>query len=92
MLPIPRRRTDLAVSELAEGRETVLLDAKTEKVVSLNSTAAAIWYLCDGQRSLDDIVEEVASVWCEMDRAVLTQDVSRAVSFLQQHHLLDVGP
>jgi hypothetical protein len=55
----PRRRDDLVVGELNEGNETALLDVATAHVVSLNPTAAAIWYLCDGNRDAAAIAREL---------------------------------
>jgi len=86
--PIPSRRRELVVSDLEDGRETVFLDVTTDKVVSLNPTATAIWYLCDGQRTLDDIVDEVASARPDIQRETVSRDVERAIAMLQQHQLL----
>jgi hypothetical protein len=57
--PHPRRRDDLVVGELNQGNETALLDLATSHVVSLNPTAAAIWYLCDGNRDATAITQEL---------------------------------
>jgi hypothetical protein len=84
----PNRRKDLVVSDLEDGQETVFLDVATDKVVSLNPTATAIWYLCDGQRTVEDIVDEVASVQPRIDRARLEQDVASTLKILSEHQLL----
>jgi hypothetical protein len=50
----PRARAEgLVVRELAE--EVLVYDLDTHKAVCLNGTAAAVWRLCDGRRTPDDI-------------------------------------
>jgi hypothetical protein len=45
----------IVVEEL--GEEVLLYRPTTHKAIHLNETAAAIWKLCDGTRSLNDIVD-----------------------------------
>jgi PqqD family protein of HPr-rel-A system len=40
--------------------ELVIYDPVSAKVAALNSSAGAIWELCDGSRSVDAICKEVA--------------------------------
>jgi hypothetical protein len=87
-VPVPPRRKDLVVSDVEDGNETLFLDSASDTVVSLNSTAAAIWYLCDGQRTAEDILAEVASVRGEVARDVLERDVNAAIALLRKHALL----
>ena len=51
--------------ELTETDETVLFDENASELLVLSDSAAAIWYLIDGKRSVRDIAEfievEVAS-------------------------------
>src|SRR5689334_6352987 len=47
------RAERLVVRELAE--EVLVYDLGTHKAVCLNSTAAAVWRLCDGRRTASDI-------------------------------------
>ena len=50
----PKARADgIVVRELAE--EVLIYDLNTHKAVCLNSTAAAVWRLCDGRRTAADI-------------------------------------
>jgi hypothetical protein len=50
----PKARAEgLVVRELAE--EVLVYDLDTHKAVCLNSTAAAVWRLCDGRRTAADI-------------------------------------
>ena len=50
----PKARAEgVVVRELAE--EVLVYDLDTHKAVCLNSTAAAVWRLCDGRRTAADI-------------------------------------
>lgn len=50
----PKARAEgLVVREVAE--EVLVYDLGTHKAVCLNSTAAAVWRLCDGRRTAADI-------------------------------------
>jgi hypothetical protein len=52
--PRPKARVEgVVVRELAE--EVLAYDLETHKAVCLNSAAAAVWRLCDGRRTADDI-------------------------------------
>ena len=37
--------------------ELLLYEARAERVTSLNGSAALIWHLCDGSRTVSDIIE-----------------------------------
>ena len=73
--PAPRRRADLVAGDLAHGRETAVLDIATGKVVSLNPTAAAIWYLCDGQRDAVAIAREILDAFPAAEPSSVESDV-----------------
>lgn len=49
----PARRKDLIVRDLAD--EMTLYDGHTNRAHCLNQTAAAVWRLCDGQKSVAEI-------------------------------------
>lgn len=53
----PRRAAALEVHELEDG--LVIYNESTDRVHHLNSTAAAILYLCDGRRTPAGIAAEV---------------------------------
>ncbi len=52
MRPLARQE-DVLVREVAG--DVVLYDRHSQKAHSLNPTAAAVWRLCDGARSVDDL-------------------------------------
>jgi hypothetical protein len=84
----PRRRADLVVGDLNDGAETALLDLESRQVTSLNATAAAIWYLCDGVRDLSAISSEVSGAFPQIDRALIEADVARTIAMLEERGLL----
>lgn len=56
----PRAREEVVFRPLS--REWVLYDPATSRLHVLNVTAALVWQLCDGETSLDRMVEEVSRV------------------------------
>jgi len=58
------------------GDENVVYDPETEAVHLLNATATAIWVLCDGETTPDEMVDAI----CELSglpREVVVEDVRR---------------
>ena len=54
--------------------DIVLYDPRTDAVNILNETAAAVWWLCDGSRSRDEIVAEIARLY-QADLEEVADDV-----------------
>jgi hypothetical protein len=87
----PRRREDVVVGELNEGEETAVLDLATAHVVSLNPTAAAIWYLCNGNRDATAIARELIDALPDVEPSQLEcveADVRTMLDQLAGHGLL----
>ena len=74
---IPERRPMLA-HELPETGETVICDDDQRQLVVLNATGAAVWYLTDGERSVQGIADLIAAE-TDADPASVLGDV---VAFL----------
>jgi pyrroloquinoline quinone biosynthesis protein D len=49
------RRADRAISQDFADGTIAVLDPTGERVLMLNPTGAAVWALCDGTRTVDDI-------------------------------------
>jgi hypothetical protein len=49
------RRADRAISQDFADGTIAVLDPTGERVVMLNTTGAAVWTLCDGARTVDEI-------------------------------------
>jgi len=60
-----------------------------EKAYTLNRSAVAIWELCDGTRTVEEITEELGQCIGRSKAALLT-DVIRGVARLQELGLLEL--
>ncbi len=82
-----------------EGADAVALDDNValyddvgQLLIMLNSSAAAIWELCDGTTTLDDMMRELAERH-EADADVIGQDVRQTVCKLAELGLVvDAAP
>lgn len=86
---LPRRRDDLHVQVVPEGH--ALREADGEEVHLLNETAFALWQLCDGQTS----AEEMAAGVCELfgaSGATVLEDVDRTLDELSRRGLVSWSP
>ncbi len=59
--------------------ETLLYHLGQTKTVYLNQSATLIWQLCDGERSIDDIVTALTQQYPEQAQNIAT-DVSEALT------------
>jgi len=81
----PRRRERVLVERIEE--ETVLLDLDSGLYFALNEVGARVWELCDGDRSLDDIVAVVTSEY-DVDTNTARADVTELLEQLAGERLL----
>jgi hypothetical protein len=84
-----KRQQDVVVREFEEQGETAVLTPSTGQVVVLNSTLAAIWYLCDGTRAASDIAQEICTTVPGADPSQVAADVDRALDDLGRWNLLE---
>lgn len=49
--------------ETEVGGDISLYDPTSERVVVLNATASDIWRLCDGEQTLDEIIDLIAKAY-----------------------------
>jgi hypothetical protein len=82
----PERRADLHLEHRSD--RAVLVTAAEEEVGVLDATAAALWELCDGETSVDEIVDAVCSVWA-VDRAIAVRDVELTLDRLAAEGFLE---
>lgn len=84
-----KRRDDAICHPVAN--ELVVWDARRETAVSLNLSAAAVWDLCDGTLSREEITAELAQlVGC--DPEILRADVEKTVQELISLDLIEELP
>jgi hypothetical protein len=83
LLPVARTK-DLVVNELPD--EVLVYDLTRHKAHCLNQTAAQIWHLCNGQRTVPEIARILAQ---ELDKAVDEEVVWLALDQLSKSRLLE---
>jgi hypothetical protein len=81
---IPRRETG-CVEEVLEG-EIVLYSASSAKAIYLNESAALVWQLIDGERSIAQIESLLTDAYPEA--VTLKDDVSQAIEVLRKHGVI----
>ncbi len=81
----PARKADVWV-HLARD-ENALFDPRSGAVHLLNDTALAIWDLCDGQTSPDEMVTAVCEL-TGMHPDIVTEDVQRILGEFEEAGLL----
>lgn len=86
----PRQLPGVVTSEVLD--ELVAYSPATSQAVSLNASARAIWELCDGTRTVDDICDELSEA-AGMPADALRADVTTTVDRFNELGLLSVdGP
>jgi hypothetical protein len=81
---IPRRETG-CVEEVLEG-EIVLYSASSAKAIYLNESAALVWQLIDGERSIALIESLLTDAYPEA--VTLKDDLSQAIEVLRKHGVI----
>lgn len=86
----PQRRSDLLEKPL--GDETLLYDADGGMIHVLNATAQAIWSLCDGEHTVESIVQTLATQFNFGGQQLdLRRDVVDTLATFSQKGLLSTG-
>ena len=84
------RQPDVEAHQLPD--QSVLLFAQsTGTAVPVNECGARIWALCDGARTVNEIVDELASYY-EAPRSQLNRDAREFLAALASHGLLSRQP
>jgi hypothetical protein len=86
---LPRRRDDVRLHD----RETrsYLVDPDSEVAHALNPTARAVWELCDGTTTVDELVDAITQLF-SVDRDVAVADVLGIVGQLEAADLVEWAP
>jgi hypothetical protein len=69
------------------GDETVLVDGERERVHVLNETALALWELCDGETTVEEMVMAATGLF-DADRDRLQRDVLDALQAMRDRELI----
>lgn len=75
-------RTNGVVLDRSEG-ESILRDGTGGKLCAANDTAVALWELCDGRTTVDEIVVAIRQIW-RVDAATVTADLTRGLAELAE--------
>lgn len=67
--------------------DLVLYDTRTTQAHILNLSAAKIWALCDGSRSVSELADELVTTYA-LDRSLVQTDVRELVGSLHAAGLL----
>ncbi len=84
---VPARTAGVEV-EVVEG-EVLLYHPQQTRAVYLNPTAAVVWSLCDGGRSVRDIIRVIGETYPDAD--TVADDVLATMKQLQESGVLVVG-
>lgn len=82
----PKRKDSLVLEEMDD--DIMLADFTGSQIHTLNPTAAAIWEMCDGEHTLEQIAGELADHYGIGVEAVL-QDVEKVVGDFSEKGLLE---
>ena len=87
MTATPKAREDVVFRPLAD--EWVLFDPRRHLLHVLNLTAALVWSYCDGETSMEALVEEVESAFTDPPpRSDVARDVDEALQRFRTEELL----
>jgi pyrroloquinoline quinone biosynthesis protein D len=86
---VPTRRLDIVLEEM-DG-EALLYRHATRKTVYLNESAAVVWKLCDGHRSVQQIIDVLADAYPDA-RSHVAADVWYAVNNLVREGAVRLDP
>lgn len=78
----PLRQPDFRLEKM--DNELLLFNPKTTNILYLNETASLIWQLCDGQRSVPDMVTLLIETFPEAKNSI-KQDVEDTVNLFKKH-------
>jgi PqqD family protein of HPr-rel-A system len=80
-------RRDLVIKHVHG--DLVLYDSANGDVHVLNATAAKVFELCDGSRTLEDIAKALVDSFDGVDYAQAYEDVKQALDTLKEKHLVN---
>ncbi len=81
----PHRVSGITEYEVED--ELVLYDPRNDHAHVLNATAAVVWWMCDGEHSVDQIVAELADLY-DTESSRIAGDVSTVLKDLASSGLI----
>ena len=86
---LPMRRMDVRLID--DDTRSVLIDDQEGGTHVLNPTARAIWELCDGTTTLDELVDAICKVF-SVPHGVALRDVAAVLAQFEGAGLVSWGP
>jgi hypothetical protein len=83
---VPQRKRTIT-HEVTDTDEVVIYDGTGPQLLVLNEVAAGVWLLVDGQRSVDEITEEIVT-HMNAERETVARDVLAFLGQLEQRELI----
>jgi len=83
----PKIRPDVTVQTV--GDESLVLDIASQQVHQLNATAAWILAQCDGEKSVETIVQDFAAYFSQ-DSATAARDVGTTLEQLHRLRIIEL--
>jgi hypothetical protein len=69
--------------------EVTLFDPQRDQVHLLNQVAAVIWRLCDGSRTVEQLVEDVSLLFEDAHPDLVREDLRQLLVDLERSQLLE---
>ena len=83
---VPQRKHTIT-HEVTDTDEVVIYDGTGPQLLVLNDVGAGVWLLVDGQRSVDEITEEIVT-HMDANREAVARDVLAFLDQLEQRELI----
>jgi hypothetical protein len=77
---VPTHQDGVHLEEMAG--ESLLFNEANKKTIYLNDAASAIWKLCDGRRSVGELIRLLEQAYCEPDHD-FAADVQATIGVLK---------
>jgi len=87
MLYVNPKRKNVRTIQVED--ELMLHDPDTQKVYTLNPTAAFVWTLCDGTHTIDKMVTAAETQFSNTTQVDISHDVRQAVDWFNEYGLLE---
>lgn len=84
---IYRQAEDCLIEEM--GEDVLLYQPSTAKAIQLNESSRIVWQLCDGERSVGEIIDQICRVYPDQ-AAQIAEDVLLATKMLAASGALEL--
>ena len=82
----PKVNENITLQDL--GDEVLLYDSDKENVHVLNNTANAIWNLCDGEHTIDDIQKHLEEQFPDVSEDHIVEDIRTTIMEFKEKKLI----